>query len=216
MKKLFGLALMAGVAGVAISSTPVQAKDLGDSYLSKERFQIRGRIISVGADGDGIVEGPALNTDVEHAVTPEVDLTYFFTENIAAELIAATSEHRITAGSSTIGDAWILPPTVTLQYHFSPDAKFSPYVGAGINYSLFYGEDAVGIYSNLDVDGGFGLAAQAGFDYWINDNWGLNFDVKYIDLQVDVQVNNGNPTDLYANNVDLDPWIIGTGVSYRF
>jgi outer membrane protein len=176
-------------------------------------WQVRGRLIGVLANGDGYVQGTSLATDVDNAWVPEVDVSYFLTDNIAAELIAATSEHTITAGGGVLGDAWILPPTLTVQYHFAPDAQFSPYVGAGINYSLFYGEDHKSPYTDLKVDGGFGYALQAGFDYWMNDKWGINADVKYIDLDVDVHVNN---SALNAYDVDLDPWIVGAGVSYRF
>lgn len=213
MSKLLLTALLAGT-GLAAVSAPAMAKDLGDTW-SKERFQIRVRAINVTPDGSGRESVTGLETDVDHAYTPEIDLTYFFTENVAAELIAATSNHKIEAGSSDLGDAWILPPTLTLQYHFSPDSKISPYVGAGINYSMFYGESSAGGFNGLDVDGGFGLAFQAGVDYWLNDNWGLNLDAKYVDLQVDVDVNSGS-TALNADDVDLDPWILGAGVSYRF
>lgn len=185
----------------------------GTDWLSKERFQVRARIIDIAANGDGQVQGTNLDTDVGHAVTPELDLTYFFTDHIAAELIAATAQHEVDAGSSNLGEAWILPPTLTLQYHFTPEKKFSPYVGVGLNYSMFYGEhDGTG-FNNLEIDNALGYAAQAGFDYWISDNWGVNFDVKYVDLDVDVHVNNGA---LNAYDVDLDPWIVGVGMSYRF
>lgn len=215
MKKVSSLALMAGVALVALH-TPSYARDLGEGAFAKERFQIRGRILDVIADGDGhVTQNTALGTDVDNAVTPEVDVTYFFTPNIAAELIAATSEHNIDAGAFDVGSAWILPPTLTLQYHFMPDSTFSPYIGAGLNYSMFYGEDADTGFNSLNVDGGFGYALQAGFDYWLNDNWGLNVDAKYIDLDVDVDVNLG-ATHLDAQNVGLNPFILGAGVSYRF
>jgi len=213
MKFTSKVLLMAGVAGIAMASLPAQAKDLGDGYFAKERFQIRLRAIGVLADGDGVVENTSLKTKADDAYTPEIDITYFFTEHVAAELIAATSKHTVSAGGNNLGDVWALPPTLTLQYHFTPDSKFSPYVGAGINYTVFYGEDDAAGFSDFDVGNGFGLAAQAGFDYWINDNWGLNLDVKYIDLDVDASVNNGA---LNAYDVDINPWIIGAGVSYRF
>jgi outer membrane protein len=214
MKKLSKFILMTGTCAMTFAAMPAQAQDLGDAW-SKERFQLRVRGIGILADGDGTVNGTALGTDVDDAFTPEVDVTYFFTENIAAELIAATAQHEVSAGTNDLGETWILPPTLTLQYHFTPNQKFSPYIGAGINYSLFYGEDDGTGFNDLDVDGGFGLAAQAGFDYWINDNWGVNLDVKYIDLEVDVDVNLG-ATALSADDVDLNPWVIGAGVSYRF
>lgn len=203
------------VAALTLAASPVMAKDLGEGAWSKERFQIRGRVLDVIADGDGREQVTGLKTDVDHAITPEIDLTYFFTQNIAAELIAATSEHKINAGPNQIGSAWILPPTLTLQYHFAPDNKFSPYVGAGINYSLFYGEDDDNGFEDLDVHGGFGYALQAGADYWLDDHWGLNVDVKYINLEVDVD-SSLNGAALRADNVDLDPVIVGAGVSYRF
>lgn len=209
----WGLLATAAV-GLLTVSTPSYASVDGTDWLAKERFQIRARMIDVAADGDGHVENTALQTDVEHSITPEIDLTYFFTDHIAAELIAATSEHEINADNLNLGEAWILPPTLTLQYHFQPEEKFSPYIGAGINYSMFYGESDGTGFNDLDVDGGVGYALQAGFDYWLNENWGLNMDVKYIDLNVDVAVNNA--PRLHARDVDLDPWIFGVGVSYRF
>ncbi len=213
MKTVSKFLLLAGVATATITSLPAQARDLGDSLLSKERFQFRVRAIGILADGDGVVNGTSLKTDADNAFTPEFDITYFFNQNFAAELIAATAQHTVSAGSNKLGDVWVLPPTLTLQYHFMPDNKFSPYIGAGVNYTVFYGEDTANGFSDFDVGNGFGLAAQAGFDYWINDNWGVNFDAKYIDLDVDASVNNGA---LKANDVDIDPWVVGVGVSYRF
>lgn len=213
MKTVSKFLLLAGVALTAVSSIPAEARDLGDSLFSKERFQIRARAIGILADGDGVVSGTSLKTDADNAFTPEFDITYFFTEHFAAELIAATAQHTVSAGSNALGDVWVLPPTLTLQYHFMPDNKFSPYIGAGVNYTVFYGEDTATGFTDFDVDNGFGLAAQAGFDYWINNHWGVNFDAKYIDLNVDASVNNGG---LNAYDVDINPWVVGVGVSYRF
>lgn len=204
------LALVATASAFAFSA-PAQARDLG-APLSKERFQVRLRAVDIVPDESSSVNIGG-KVDVDNAVVPEVDVTYFFTPNIAAELIAATAKHDITyTGNTALGDTWILPPTVTLQYHFTPDSKFSPYVGAGLNYSMFYGEDTATGFTDLDVDGGIGYALQAGADYWINDHWGVNLDVKKLWLDVDASLNNGAITA----DVDLDPWIIGAGISYRF
>ncbi len=200
-------------AGFAQSDTTPNAVQGG--AFDSSRFQIRLRGIGIFADGGGRVVENGLKTDVGNAVTPELDISYFFTDHLAAELIAATAEHEVDAGAFNLGNTMILPPTLTLQYHFMPEKKFSPYIGAGLNYSVFYGEkDGTG-FSNLDVKNGVGYAVQAGFDYWLNDNWGLNFDAKYIDLDVDVSVDLG-ATNLNAKDVDIDPLIIGTGISYRF
>lgn len=214
MTRVFQTLLLSCAVMTAAHASTAMADDMGDAF-AKERFQVRARAIGIFADGDGHESVTGLQTDVGDAVTPEVDLTYFFTRNIAAELIAATAQHSVSAGTNDLGTTWILPPTVTLQYHFMPESAFSPYIGAGLNYSFFYGEhDGTG-FNDLDVQGGFGYAVQAGFDYWLSDNWGINVDAKYIDLQVDVDVNSGT-TPLNAHDVDLNPWVVGAGVSYRF
>ena len=107
----------------------------------------------------------------------------------------------------------ILPPTLTLQYHpLRDESNFSPYIGAGINYSYFYDEQAGTGFTDLDIDGGFGYALQGGFDYWLDEHWGINMDVKKIFLDIDVSLNNG----AIRLDTDLDPWVFGAGVSYRF
>lgn len=216
MKKLTLMALLAGTA-IFGASAPAVAKDLGDSVFAKERFQIRLRGIGVlpSDGGNTTISG---NPQPDDAFVPEVDLTYFVTEHVAFELIAATSPHDVKLKNSAIGDVdlgdtWILPPTLTMQYHFTPDDAFSPYIGAGLNYTLPYAEDAAGgVVTSLEADGSFGYAVQAGFDYWLNDHWGLNLDVKKIWVDVDASVNSGAIT----GEVELDPWVIGAGISYRF
>ncbi len=211
MDKLFATALMVATTLYGFSSVS-NAKDLGDSYLSKERFQVRVRALAVLPDDSSSVNIGG-ETDVGDFITPEVDLTYFITENIAVEAIAGTAQHQVYYnGSTNLGDVWILPPTVTLQYHFMPDNKFSPYLGAGVNYSFFYGEQSGNGFTDFKVDGGFGLALQAGFDYWLNDNWGVNLDVKKIYVDIEGELNNGT----IQADIDLDPWVFGAGVSYRF
>lgn len=214
-KSILKLALLSAIALPICGAGVAKADDTFESgWLDKDRFQVRLRAIAVKGDGDGYVkEAPTLKTSVDTDYVPEIDFTYFFTKNIAAELIAATSEHVVKAGDNVLGHAKILPPTLTLQYHFQPDEKFSPYIGAGVNYSVFYGESDGDSFQDLDVGNSWGYALQAGADYWFNDHWGMNLDVKYVDINVDVDVNNNA---LHAYDVDIDPWIFGAGVSYRF
>lgn len=155
----------------------------------------------------------------DNAVVPEFDISYFFSDHVAMELILVTSPHDLTlkdrpngARDLDLGDTWILPPTLTLQYHFQPDEQFSPYIGAGINYTLPYAEDNGADTVDLSADGSFGWALQAGADYWLDSHWGLNADVKKVWVDVDASINSGAIT----GEVELDPWIVGLGVSYRF
>ena len=211
MKKFINSTLLI-TSFLALSSTVALADDLGSAW-SKERFQIRARGIAVAPDDSSTVTPIGGETDVSTEFVPEIDVTYFFTKNIAAELIAATAEHEIDHNvAGDLGTAWILPPTLTLQYHFTPDQKISPYIGAGLNYSMFYGEDEAVGFTDLDVDGGVGYALQAGVDYWLDDHWGLNLDIKKVYLEIDGELNNG----AVKADIDLDPWIIGAGISYRF
>lgn len=213
MKVFPKIALLGTTLAAIMVMTPAQAADQTD-WLAKDNWQFRLRAIGVIPDESSTVNIGG-DASVGNAVTPEFDISYFFTDHIAAELILATAQHQLDyTGNLNLGETMILPPTLTLQYHFTPHNTFSPYIGAGLNYSMFYGESSGTGFNDLDVDGGLGYALQAGFDYWVDDHWGLNLDVKKIWLNIDADLRLG-ATPIHAD-VDLDPWVIGTGVSYRF
>ena len=95
-----------------------------------------------------------------------------------------------------------------------PDSRFSPYVGLGVNYTIFYNEGggrSPGI-TRFDIEDAWGFALNAGVNYEITPNWLANFDVKYIFLSPDVRVNGGAVT----GSADLNPLVLGAGVRYRF
>jgi len=199
------------MATTMLSALPALAGD-GYDFWAADRWQLRGRVISVMPDESSTLS-IAGDATVSNALVPELDITHFITPNIGVELIAAVAKHTVQLNSSTdLGSTVILPPTLTAQYHFTPDAAFSPYVGAGVNYSTFFNSDNTSPYTKLEMSGGWGTAVQAGFDYWLNDQWGVNLDVKKLWLNVDAKVNYG----AVRADVDLDPWVVGAGVSYRF
>jgi len=175
-------------------------------------WQLRLRAIDVSPQesSSGTIPGEAT---ADSAIMPELDISYFFNDNISLELILATTKHDIgwQPGGLDLGDAWVLPPTLTAQYHFMADNQFSPYVGAGINYTLFYNVDP-GAFNSVEYTNGFGYALQLGLDYKLDQHWMLNADVKKIFMDTDVSVNNG----AVRADVDLDPWVFGLGVGYRF
>jgi len=207
------IALAALAASIAFAS-PARSADIqpDTGIWAKERFQIRLRAIDLSPQESSSTNiGGHVN--VTSTAAPEVDLSYYFTNNISAEIIAATTKHKMTHSSGAyLGSAWVLPPTATLQYHFTPHEAFSPYVGAGLNYTIFYDENAGPAFNRLKMRNSVGYALQAGADYWINANWGLNLDVKKIFLNTDAKLNGG----AVRADVDLDPWVFGTGISYRF
>ena len=201
--------------GFVMSILSVSTSVYAQGVLDKERFQLRLRGIGVLPDSGGSTTIGG-EPEANNAFVPEFDITYFFTDHIAAELILATSPHDLTLKTATgnldLGETMILPPTLTLQYHFTPERRFSPYVGAGVNYTLPYAEKDGRDINKLEADGSVGYALQVGSDYWLNDHWGVNFDVKKLWVDVDATINNGAIT----GEVDLDPWIVGAGVAYRF
>jgi outer membrane protein len=157
--------------------------------------------------------------EVDDSVTVDLDFAYFFTKNFAAELTLAVAKNDVNAVHTAVGDVelghvYLLPPTLTAQYHFIPDGKFRPYVGAGINYTVFFNEDSGPVANAVDYDNAFGWALQAGFDIGLNANWALNFDVKKLWLNTDVAVHALGTT--VTTDVDIDPWLFGFGVAYRF
>lgn len=183
-------------------------------------WQIRVRALGVITNDSGEVKGIS-GSDLSYSdtVIPELDISYFFTDNIAAELILGTTYAHIDAEGSIgalgeVGKTWLLPPTLTLQYHFTDLGAFKPYVGAGVNYTMFYNQSGKGAFSDLDVKNEFGGALQVGFDYMVDEHWGVNFDVKKLFLEPEWKVNlDGAPL---SGKAKLDPWLIGTGITYRF
>jgi outer membrane protein len=162
---------------------------------------------------------PANAIRVSSETIPEVDVSYFFTRNLAAELILTyPQKHKVSITSGplqeSIGSFKHLPPTLTLQYHFLPDGQFRPYVGAGINYtrisSVKLHSNAAGVDLDLERDS-WGGALQAGFDYKLGQNLYLNFDVKKVYIEADVKLDGAK-----VSNVKVDPLLVGIGLGWRF
>ena len=216
-------ALLAGAAFAVFNLVgPAAAADLTGIAAPVEYqspWQIRLRGLGVVTEDEGHVDGVA-GSDLSYSdtVIPELDISYFFTDNIAAELILGTTYANVNgegsiAGLGRVGKTWLLPPTLTLQYHFTDFGKFKPYVGAGATYAIFYNQDGDAA-SDLDIENTFGAALQVGFDYMVDDHWGWNVDVKKIFLEPDFDVVVGGSK--LSGKAKLNPWLIGTGVTYRF
>lgn len=199
------------VFAMLLNAQTAFAKDKGD-------FLMRMRAIAFMPDSGGATAQLGGDADVGNAVVPELDFTYFFTKNIAAELILATTQHSVSlegssSGKLDLGRVQLLPPHINLQYHFMPDGKFSPYVGAGVGYVFFLKEKDGSSINSIDYKNSVSWSLQAGLDYKINDRWSLNLDVKKVFVDTELHINGGGVT---AGDVDLDPWVFGLGVGYRF
>lgn len=177
-------------------------------------WQIRARAVHINpADKSDPVggTGPANQITVSNKTIPEVDITYFLSPNLAAELILTyPQKHDVSLSGANIGTFKHLPPTLTLQYHFTPAAQVSPYVGAGLNYTRIGSVKLLNGAGDLE-NHSFGLALQAGVDFKIDKNWSINLDVKKVQIRSDVLVGGAK-----VSAVKLDPVLIGVGVGYRF
>ncbi|MEN9888153.1 MAG: hypothetical protein RL559_190 [Pseudomonadota bacterium] len=149
-----------------------------------------------------------LDLSVNNKTIPEIDISYFFTKNVAAELILTVpQEQKVYAGSTQIGTFKHLPPTLTLQYHFTDLGAYKPYVGAGLNYTAINKETGAATLSGSS----WGPAFQVGVDIPLDKNWSLNFDVKKVYLKTNVYVG-GQDTGY----LKLNPVLVGAGLGYRF
>ena len=211
-------ALIAGAFLVLLGSPPAQA-------LSTEGpWMVRARAVRIDtANKSDPVPALAIPSDaitVSNKTIPELDVSYFFTPHIAAELVLTVPQkHTVTVQQSAlggpvdIGTFEHLPPTLMLQYHFMPDEKIRPYAGVGLNYTRISSVDLfVPTVGRLDLDhNSWGLAAGGGVDIEVAKNWFLNFDVKKVQIRTDV-----TQFGQKLSTVKVDPWLFGAGVGYRF
>lgn len=215
MKTLFAaaaaVALIAG-AGAA-SAQDFQPKEKGT-------LMVNFRATTVAPDESAPIETAAgaptgLSASVSNDTIPSLGIAYFITDKLAIDVTLGTSKHEIDAAGPgpdvRVHETWVLPPVVALQYHPLPAARVSPYVGAGINYMLFYsGSDKNGF--KIDLDNGFGLALQAGVDIAIKGPWSVNLDAKKVFFETDANINSG----ALKSTVELDPWVVSVGLGRKF
>jgi len=207
VKKIVTIAA-AAAAFASSFAAPVFAQEAQSPWLVRVRaVNLSPENKSDPINGQGASDLITINSKT----IPEVDISYFFTKNIAAELVLTyPQEQDVRLNGSKIGTFKHLPPSLLVQYHFMPDSAFSPYVGAGINYTRI---SSVNISGGLQLDNSsFGGALQIGADYKINKNWLINFDIKKVQISSDVKTAAGTK----ISSVKIDPWLIGVGVGYRF
>ncbi len=214
--------LLAGAAIAATIAAPAQAAQ-GDVLV-----RLRGIMVAPNEKSGSVLPAfPGEKVKVNNTITPEIDITYMATDHIGFELIAATSRHTVSGVTGTTGSLGklaatnALPPTLTMQYHFLPEGKIRPYIGAGVNYTLFFNNDAssalTGAVGKTDVhlSDSFGWAGQAGVDIDLNEKFFLNLDVKYIDIDTKARLSTAN-AGVQRVKVSLDPLVFGVGVGMRF
>lgn len=230
MKKLILSVLALTLLGLTTVSAQTEKQDLSPDL---KKWQVRVRGVAVTPDESANIDVTGGDASISSTFIPELDFTYFFTKNFAAELILGTSKHDVNTTGSDIsaiggpskanidlGSVRLLPPTLTFQYHFYPlaDKAFKPYVGAGINYTIFYDAKEGNTVKGIEYDNAVGYAFQLGIDYMLTDTFFINIDAKKLFLSTDVTVDASNlsPGLSIPAEVDIDPWLFGFGVGMKF
>ena len=243
MKKALTIALVAALAGGSVAA---QAYQQGEWILRAGATTVDPDTdsddINLAGDELGIPEGVVAKADVDDDTQLGIIPVYMLTDNFALELLAATPfEHDIEArGQGAIkglnldaGSTKHLPPTLSVQwYPRGGKDGWQPYLGLGVNYTVFFDEDVDNelkdtlkvLYpgvddADLDLDDSWGIAAQAGFDFPINDRWAFNVGVWYIDIDTEAEISvksGGTTAGKVKFDVELDPWVYNVGIAYKF
>jgi outer membrane protein len=204
------VAAMAAVASLAPIAAQAQAEE--------NPWMLRVRAVDLLFQNGQSNTVSTLNVKAQNEWIPEVDVSYFFTKNIAAELVLTWPQQvNITAGAgnTNVGKVSALPPSLLVQYHFTELGAFKPYVGLGVNYTIFGNrQNFPALGNSVQVDqNSVGVVGQIGADYMFDKNWGLNLDVKYATMSTNVTTVQGG-TNL--GKLTLNPWMPAVGVTYKF
>jgi outer membrane protein len=212
----------------AIVSTSVHAHEQGS-------WMIRAGLANVDPDAsssalvlDGVAVGNS-GADVDDNTQLGLTVAYMLTDAFAVELLASTPfEHDISASTGALGLGEIsagktkhLPPTVSLLYYpLESGNRFQPYVGAGINYTLFFDEkvdaELEGVLGegSLELDPSWGFSAQIGFDYMLTDTAFVNGSLWWFDIDTDADFQFA--ANRITTEVDIDPLAYQLTLGWRF
>ena len=163
---------------------------------------------------NGTLAGGTLKSDVGSDVKPTITAEYLFTPEWGVEVLASLPwKHDVKLNGTLAATTKQLPPTVSVQYHFNPAGNISPFVGLGLNYTIFFSEHTTGPLAGtkLSLDNSLGVAAHGGIDFRINERWLVTLDARWIKIGTDAKVNGTK-----VGTVNIDPFAYGIAVGYRF
>ncbi|MDH5273624.1 MAG: OmpA family protein [Gammaproteobacteria bacterium] len=207
------------LAVAAALAAPVAANAQEGTY-DPGKWLVRVGISQINPDSYNLDLGNGAAVVVDSDLSPTGTIEYMITPHIGTELLLAwpaTHGLDLDAGGrplDRVAHVDVLPPTLSLNWHFNPNGTFRPYIGAGVNYTLFSGEETQGVAagSSLKLDDSIGAAGQVGVDIGNKtSNWFFNANVRYIDMSSDVELDGSD-----IGSAELNPWVYGLHVGYRF
>lgn len=203
------LALVAATAATTAVAAPAGTWTIGAGAA----------YVDPNSDESSLLNGAAKVT-ADEDVRPSITFEYFPVKNVGVELLAAHPfKHDIMVGDTKVGSTRLLPPTLSLQYHFDQGQKVVPFIGAGVNYTAFFDERLVlnNQAADLKLDDSWGAAGHVGVDFKFTERDALRLDVRYIDLKTDAKIKT-DPTigSVEAGEVDLSPWVYGVSFVKSF
>ena len=200
--KTSGIRWIASASLAFCMVSPALAQVSGDA-----QWLVRTTVIGVFTNASS----RTLGLDVKDTIDVALDGTYFVTPNIGLNLLATFLNTEVTAkGLGSLGSVDLLPPILTVQWHFLPQAQVRPYVGIGFNYNHFTRASGTLSAIHTKIENKFGGVVQVGMDYMLTKSLSLNADLKYLQVKPEVR------TDLGTDKLNLRATIIGVGLGYRF
>ncbi|CAB3782157.1 Outer membrane protein W [Paraburkholderia ultramafica] len=212
-KKIKAAAVVSSLLCAAALAPQAQAaSDDAMSGIHAGDVLVRLRAISIIPNVTTSQTLSALNVGVNNAIVPELDLTYMIRDDLGVELILGTSRHQVTSSLGGLGGVNVLPPTLLLQYHFNHAGRIRPYLGAGINYTLFYNNGLNAGGQPIAISNhSFGPALQAGVDVQVTRSLFVNADIKKVWMHTDASLGGQS-----LGRLSIDPVIVGLGVGMKF
>lgn len=201
-------ALLPVVLVSTLCSSVALAHEAGDFFI-----RAGAAVVMPNESSDDVLNQGEMN--ISDSVQFAGTLSMMATDHIGFELLLATPfTHDVsTNGLGKIAEVSQLPPSLMIQYYFAePDSVVRPYVGGGLNYTLFFDEQGKGALSGTDVslDNSLGWTAQAGVDVNFADNWFANASIWYMDIDTTVHTAVGN------YNAEINPVSVMLAVGYAF
>jgi outer membrane protein len=183
---------------------------------------------------------PGVGANIANVATLGFEAGYFVTPNVSVDVSAGVPMwSKVTTKGAIVLPGPIVVPSgtplattmpsfipVTLLYHFNQFGAFQPYLGAGVAPVFSFAQKS-GFNTGVTVDPTIGLVLQAGADIMVDQHWGWSVDVKKLFASGESHGTGDNfaYSSFPAAGVQpiagtlkttFEPWIVSTGVTYRF